>query len=329
MDSHPPSPSTGLALAPVLILGPTASGKSAVALELAERLGGEIVSVDSMQVYRGLDIGTAKPSIAEQARIRHHLVDVAELKESFDAARFEILARATVAAIQARGQVPILCGGTGLYFSAWLGGLGSAPPADPTLRAELAMTPLEVLLQELAQRDPVTFGEIDRHNRRRVVRAVEVIRLTGQPFSSQRAHWGEIPADLAGRCFGLLRDRRDLHERIARRVDEMFDRGLVEETERLLGTGLATNPTALQAIGYRQVAEHLGGLRGLRETIELVKVRTRQFAKRQLTWFRGQMDCEWIEVGGTMATSGVTDTLIQHLAQKIRSLPTGPPASTS
>ncbi len=329
MDSQSTPPSKGLALAPVLILGPTASGKSAVALELAERLGGEIVSVDSMQVYRGLDIGTAKPSIVEQARIRHHLVDVAKLTESFDAARFVILARAAVAAIQARGQVPIFCGGTGLYFSAWLGGLGSAPPADPTLRAELAMTPLESLLDELARRDPVTFAEIDRHNRRRVGRAVEVIRLTGQPFSSQRARWGEIPADLAGRCFGLIRDRSDLHERIVRRVDEMFAKGLVEETERLLGIGLATNPTALQAIGYRQVAEHLGGLRGICETKELVKIRTRQFAKRQLTWFRGQMDCEWIEVGRTTETSEVTDTLIQHLARKKISRPTGPPAGIS
>ncbi|MSU34863.1 MAG: tRNA (adenosine(37)-N6)-dimethylallyltransferase MiaA [Pedosphaera sp.] len=316
MDGHPTSPSSGPSFAPVLVVGPTACGKSAVAMELAGRLGGEIISVDSMQVYRGMDIGTAKPRIAEQARVRQHLVDVAELTESFDAARFVKLAQAAVADIQARRRVPILCGGTGLYFGAWLGGLGSAPPADPSLRAELDKTPLESLLEELARRDSVTFYQIDPHNRRRVVRAVEVIRLTGQPFSLQRARWGDIPADLKGRCFGLVRDRSDLHERIAHRVDEMFAGGLVEETKRLLGTGLATNRTALQAIGYRQVAELLGGVRGLRETIELVKVRTRQLAKRQLTWFRGQMDCEWIAVGPCTNTATVADTLMQKLRRK-------------
>lgn len=329
MDGDLTTLSVGLTRAPVLILGPTASGKSAVALELAERMGGQIVSVDSMQVYRGLDIGTAKPSVAEQARIRHHLVDVADLTESFDAARFVTLARAAVADIQAHGRVPILCGGTGLYMGAWLGGLGSAPPADASLRAELDKAPLESLQEELARRDSVTFGEIDLHNRRRVVRAVEVIRLTGQPFSSQRGRWGDIPADLLGRCFGLLRDRSDLHERIARRVDAMFADGLVEETKRLLSTGLSNNRTALQAIGYRQVAEHLEGIRGLRETIELVKVRTRQLAKRQLTWFRGQMDCEWIDVGRFTETAAVVDTLMQQLRRKEDSIPTDPPNGPS
>ncbi|MFM8357328.1 MAG: tRNA (adenosine(37)-N6)-dimethylallyltransferase MiaA, partial [Verrucomicrobiota bacterium] len=271
-------------------------GKSAVALELATRLGGEIISVDSMQVYRGLDLGTAKPSQEERARVAHHLVDVVGLAEPFDAARFVALATAAVADLQARGRVPILCGGTGLYFNAWLNGLGEAPAPDPALRAELEATPTAALLDELARRDGVTLDEIDVHNRRRVVRAVEVIRLTGRPFSIQRAAWSERAPALRGRSFGIHRTREDLGRRIDRRVDAMFAGGLVAETARLLPRGLAENRTARQAIGYRQVAEHLEGARGLRETIELVKTRTRQLAKRQGTWFRGQLDLDWLEL---------------------------------
>jgi len=280
----------------VLLAGPTASGKSAVALALAEQVGGEIVSVDSMQVYRGLDVGTAKPSAEERARIPHHLIDVAELNESFTAARFVALAGEAIAAIQARGRLPVLCGGTGFYFNAWLNGLGSAPPPDPALRAELEALPLAALLDELARRDLATFDEIDLQNRRRVVRAVEVIRLTGRPFSQQRAAWPERAPALAGRSFGLSRSRDDLIRRINVRVDRMFADGLIEETKGLLVRGLEGNRTAMQAIGYRQVVEHLRGERSRLETVELVKIRTRQFAKRQATWFHGQLDLAWLEV---------------------------------
>src|SRR6185437_15954378 len=165
------------------LAGPTAVGKSEMALLLAEKIGGEIISVDSMQVYRGLDIGTAKPSAEERARARHHLIDVVELTESFDAAKFVQLANAAVSEIQARGHVPIFCGGTGLYFKAFLVGLGEAPAADEKLRAELEAIPLPELLAELAERDPVTYEKIDRNNPRRVIRAIEVIRLTSKKFS--------------------------------------------------------------------------------------------------------------------------------------------------
>jgi len=291
-------PASILQLRPIFLAGPTAVGKSAIALALAEQIGGEIISVDSMQVYRGLDLGTAKPSAAEQAKIPHHLIDVAELHEPFDAAKFVELARIAVAEIQARGRTPIFCGGTGLYFKAFLEGLGHAPPSDPKLRAELEAAPLEILLRELSERDPATFERIDRQNPRRVVRAVEVIRLTGQPFSDQRAEWkSSAPLPISRiLLFGFSRPAADLHARIAARVDEMFRRGLVEETRRLLAGGLAQNQTAMQAIGYRQVVEHLRGERPLAETIELVKSRTRQFAKRQMTWFRRQLDLQWTEL---------------------------------
>ncbi len=299
--------------APILLAGPTASGKSAAALALAEAIGGEIISVDSMQVYRGLDLGTAKPTAAERQQVPHHLTDVAELTEAFDSAKFLTLAHAAVNEIQQRGRVPILCGGTGLYFNVWLNGLGDSPPPDAALRAELEAKPLPELLDELARQDLVTFDEIDLNNRRRVVRAVEVIRITGKPFSLQRAAWPERAPTLAGRSFGLLRNREDLHRRINRRVEEMFAAGLIEETRGLLTRGLEANRTAMQAIGYRQVVEHLRGERGRLETIELVKQRTRQFAKRQSTWFRGQLDLDWLEVAPTEAPEEIAQRLQQKL----------------
>ncbi len=270
-------------LLPVFLAGPTAAGKSAIAIELAGRIGGEIVSVDSMQVYRGLDIGTAKPTPEERQRVPHHLIDVAGLDESFDAARFVALAKAAVEGIQSRGRVPIFCGGTGFYFKAFLEGLGEAPSSDPAIRAELESTPLEKLLTELEQRDPATWQKVDRKNPRRVIRALEVSRITGRPYSEQRAVWQAGRRDVPGHFFGLTRPAGELAERVRQRVDQMFARGLVAETEALLSRGLEKNPTAMQALGYRQVVEHLRGGRPLAETIELVKIRTRQYAKRQLT----------------------------------------------
>ena len=281
---------------PLLIAGPTAVGKSAVALLAAERLGGEIISVDSMQVYRGLDIGTAKPTPAERARVPHHLMDVVSLTQPFDAAQFADLARRITQEIQARGRVPILCGGTGLYFKAYLEGLGQTPPSDPVLRAGLEAMPLADLLRELELKAPAAFAAIDRQNPRRVVRAVEILRLTGQPLAQLRSA-GAKPDFLDGCMFvALQRNLTDLRARIDRRVEAMFLVGLVDETRRLLELGLADNRAALQAIGYRQVFEYLRGERSLPDTIELVKIRTRQFAKRQMTWFRGQAAPAWIEL---------------------------------
>jgi tRNA dimethylallyltransferase len=282
---------------PIFIAGPTAAGKSAVALALAEKIGGEIISVDSMQVYRGLDIGTAKPTAAEREKILHHSIDVCDLSESFDAAQFVRRAQKAVEEIQSRGKIPVFCGGTGLYFKAFLSGLGEAPATNPELRAELEAAPFEALLHELRERDPATYEKIDKQNPRRVIRAIEVIRLTGKKFSEQRAEWksqGTVPAKINLYCF--TRAPADMHERINVRVDEMFRRGLTEETRELLKHGLAGNKFAMQAIGYRQVVEHLRGERDLAETIELVKTKTRQFAKRQLTWFRRHGNCEWIEL---------------------------------
>jgi tRNA dimethylallyltransferase len=281
---------------PILIAGPTASGKSNIALHLAARHGGEIISVDSMQVYRGLDIGTAKPAPDQRRRVPHHLLDLVDPDESFDVARFAILARGAIAGIQARGATPILCGGTGLYFKALLAGLGKAPAADAKLRRELEQTPLPRLLEELRARDPETWKRLDRNNPRRVLRAVEVLRLTGKPFTAQRSNWKNASGLAVGRFVAVERDPADLRRRVDDRVEEMFRRGLVGETRRLLTLGLAESPTARLALGYRQVIEHLEGVRSLPETIQLIKTRTWQYARRQRTWFRHQLNPVWIHV---------------------------------
>jgi tRNA dimethylallyltransferase len=216
-----------------------------------------------------------------------------------------------VGEIESRGRVPVFCGGTGLYFKALLDGLGEAPPAEANLRAELEAMPLADLLTELEQRDAETYAKIDRQNPRRVVRAVEVIRLTGKKFSEQRADWNSPSgvASPAPRFFCLIRPATELHERINIRVDRMFSTGLVEETRGLLERGLVHNPTAMQALGYRQVVEHLRGERGLAETNELVKSKTRQFAKRQLTWFRKYAPAEWIE----LSRSGAVEEFVNRV----------------
>ena len=310
-EQHPVDPST------IVIAGPTASGKSEVALLLAERLGGEIVAVDSMQVYRGMDIGTAKPSKEDQRRVPHHLINVVDVTRKSDAAQFARMARQCLEQIQSRGKVAILCGGTGLYLRAIFNGVGEAPPADAELRKQLEQTPLPELLRELAEWDPVTYEKIDRKNPRRVVRAIKVMRQTGIPFSRQKSNWlsGRISKGApAFRAFGLLRETKDLHERINGRVESMFEQGLVEETRRLLDRGLAENPTAMQSLGYRQVVEHLRGERSLNETIELVKLRTRQFAKRQMTWFRHQLPLRWIDVVADERAVAVMQQIIAAIA---------------
>ena len=278
----------------IYITGATASGKSALAMHLANRLGGEIISVDSMQVYCGLNIGTAKPSAQEQNEIQHHLIDVAQLSEAFDAAQFVSLAKQALKLIWARGRVPIFCGGTGLYFRALIEGLGESPPSDESLRDELALMPIESLIAELQIKDPEAAKQVDLKNPRRVLRAIEVIRLTGRPYSEQRIGWNNVdkaPQNL----FCINREVDVLNQRIHKRVDEMFNQGLVEETQTLIKKGLRNNRNACQALGYRQVLDLLDGKLDLENVVHQVKTKTRQFAKRQRSWFRNQMKCNFLE----------------------------------
>ncbi|MEE2614577.1 MAG: tRNA (adenosine(37)-N6)-dimethylallyltransferase MiaA [Verrucomicrobiota bacterium] len=278
----------------IYLTGATASGKSALAMHLAKKLGGEIISVDSMQVYCGLNIGTAKPNAEEQAEVPHHLIDVAQLAEAFDAAQFVRLAKRASKAISGRGRIPIFCGGTGLYFRALMEGLGDSPPSDESLRNKLSLMPFESLVTELKIKDPEAAKQIDLKNPRRVLRAVEVIRLTGRPYSEQRIGWKNLdraPQNL----FCINREVDVLNQRIHKRVDEMFNQGLIEETQILIKQGLRDNRNACQALGYRQVLDLLDGKLSLESVVDRVKIKTRQFAKRQRSWFRNQMRCEVLD----------------------------------
>jgi tRNA dimethylallyltransferase len=262
--------------------------------------------------------------------VRHYLIDVVSLTEHFDAAQFLRLASKAVEEIRARRRIPILCGGTGLYFKAFLNGLGDAPPTNTALRSQLEAIPLPDLLAELAEKDPAAYEMIDRQNARRVIRAVEVLRLTGKPYSEQRADWSrpaqthEPGRSAAGATatesatgkslfIGLTRSSADLHERINVRVEKMFERGLVAETEALLKLGLGHNRTAMQGLGYRQVVEHLRGVRSLPESIELTKIRTRQFAKRQTTWFKKYGPSSWINLSLQNTLESSADEVIKCL----------------
>lgn len=289
----------------ILIAGPTAVGKSGLAMNLASKLPSEIVSVDSMQVYKGMDIGTDKPGKAEKERVPHQMIDVAEVNEPFDAAKYRDAASQTVQSICLRGRLPILCGGSGLYFKALLDGIGTQPPSKRDVREELEKTEINDLLSELKDRDPETFERIDRRNKRRVVRALEVIRLTGMPVSPQRANWdvaGDVCVHQIGTlrlkvfAFGLERSMESLSSRINERVDRMLKRGIINETIKLVEKGLRENRSARQALGYRQVLDYLDGRLSMEDSISEMKIKTRRFAKRQMTWFRNKMKLHWINM---------------------------------
>ena len=275
----------------VAIVGATASGKSALAEALAIRLNGEIVSCDSMQIYRGMDIGTAKPTAEERARVPYHLIDVADPTEDFSMVDYISAAEAAVADIAARGKLPILCGGTGLYLDAFLRGAPASPGGDPALRAELQRLTEEQgeewLHKELAAVDPESAAAIHPANLRRVVRALEIYRATGVTKTEWDRQSRELPPRYDATVLGLCyRDREILYRRIERRVDEMIAAGLVEETKRLADAGVfAVSRTAAAAIGYKELLPYLAGEATLAEATEELKTATRRYAKRQITWF--------------------------------------------
>jgi tRNA dimethylallyltransferase len=298
---------------PVFLVGPTAVGKSAVALELAQRLGAEIISADSMQVYRGMDIGTAK--IKGQ-----HLVDVCDITEPFDVKQFVTLAQSV---LRQRSSV-LVCGGTGLYIRALRQGLFEGPGRDATLRARLEALPAAELFAELQRIDPATAATIDRQNPRRLVRALEVFHTAGKsiremqqqgarasrPFRSvDRRHRPEACAPL----FGLNRQRDDLYRRIEQRVDDQIAAGWLDEVRQLMARGLEQNPTAMQAAGYRELVAHLAGKLSLPAAVTLIKARTRQLARRQLTWFRREPGLIWIDVRADESPNETAGRILQHL----------------
>jgi tRNA dimethylallyltransferase len=276
-------------IGPIYLAGPTAVGKSELAVALAERLNGEIVGADAFQVYRGLDLLTAKPNRETLSRVPHHLIGEISLAESFDVARYRTLAADRINDIARRGLTPIVVGGTGLYIRSLTHGLAELPPPDESLRSDLAQQPLEQLLARLEQLDPIAFRQVDRKNPRRVIRALEVCLLTGRPFSSFREQWSQSPEV---RAVLLNRDREQLYSRIDQRTLDMFAAGVVDEVKAVDDIG----PTASQAIGFREIRELLAGRLAQPACIAQIQQQTRNYAKRQFTWFRKEPDFQVIEL---------------------------------
>ncbi|HEX4150181.1 MAG TPA: tRNA (adenosine(37)-N6)-dimethylallyltransferase MiaA, partial [Pirellulales bacterium] len=287
------------------LTGPTAAGKTQVGLELARLVGGEIISLDSMAVYRQLDVGTAKPTLDERQQVPHHLVDVVEPEEEFSLAQYLAAAHAAAVEIRARGREPVFVGGTPLYLKGLLRGIFSGPPADWEFRQRLAAERERHgprwLHERLAEVDPQAAGRLHPQDERRLIRALEVFAKTGRPMSAWQQQFDRPRPAEDCRVFVLDWPKGVLMARIDRRVDQMFADAMVREVEQLLAAGRSFSRTASQAVGYREVLAHLSGERTLDETIELVKLRTRQFAKRQMTWFRSLSECRWLRPGESEA----------------------------
>ena len=281
------------------IVGPTASGKSGLALALAERLGGEVINADALQVYRGFDVGTAKPSPEEQRRVPHHLIDILDPRQRFTAGQFAELARRSIDEIAGRGALPIVAGGSGLYLRALFEGIAPMPPVDAAVREALQRRlqgeGLRALHQELARLDPPTAARLGASDRQRILRALEVAISSGRPLSSWIAERPFGERRLGALRIGLTLSRPVLYDRIAVRVGRMREQGLVEEVRRLLESGIDPAAPAFQAIGYRQFAAHVAGEWTLERATEETVRATRRFAKRQETWFRSERDIVWLD----------------------------------
>jgi tRNA dimethylallyltransferase len=283
----------------ICIVGPTGAGKTAMALELADRWGGEIVSADSMQVYRRMDIGTAKPTLEERRRIRHHLLDVADPDEPFDASRYIRLANGIIADLQRAGRPVFIVGGTGLYIRALLGGLIDGPGADEALRRELkqemARNGKDHLYLSLRTRDPDAAGRIHPHDGVRIIRALEVLELTGRSIvAHQQEHrFREEPYDSLR--IGLCLDRERLNDRIERRTDRMIADGFAQEVRQLLDMGYTESLKAMQSLGYRDMVSFLAERQSLEEAVRRIKRDSCRYAKRQMTWFAADREAVWLD----------------------------------
>jgi tRNA dimethylallyltransferase len=312
--------SAELALNCWFLTGATAAGKSAVGVALARRMGAEIVSLDSMALYRGMDIGTAKPSAAERRSVPHHLVDVLEPHEEFSLAQYVEAAERAVAEIAGRGRQVLFVGGTPLYLKGLLRGIFQGPPADWELRRRLTEEARgngdRWLHEQVAKIDPAAAARLHPNDARRLLRAWEVFLKTGRPISDLQRQFDVGRPASECRVFVLDWPKAELHARIAERVAAMFAAGLVDEVRRLLALPRPLSRTARQAVGYREVIEHLEDRRGLDETIELVEQHTRQLAKRQATWFRSLSECRYVSLAGRLEA--------EEIAGRIAALPLPP-----
>jgi tRNA dimethylallyltransferase len=281
------------------IVGPTGAGKTALAMELAERLGAEIVNADSRQVYRLMDIGTAKPSEAERRRVPHHLIDIRSPDEPLDVATFARLARKAIDEIVARGRRVLVVGGSGLYLRALRGGIFRGPAASPEIRARLAQVAAEHGVPHLHERlravDPSAARRIGVNDLYRITRALEVFELTDEPISAHQQRHAFSNREYQSLTLGVSLERAELYQAIDRRFDEMLESGFVEEVRRLKAAGYRFDHPPLASIGYQQIAAHLDSQMTLAEAAEIAKRESRRLAKRQLTWFRADTEIVWLD----------------------------------
>lgn len=303
------------------LTGPTAGGKTAAALALSRQINAEIVSMDSMAVYRDMDIGTAKPTPDEQADVRHHLIDIVEPHQEFSVSEYIEHAALAVDDILTRGKVPLFVGGTGLYLRSLLRGVFEGPEADWAIRAELEQlaedSGNEVLHQKLAKVDPVTAQKLHPNDRRRIIRAIEVFRLTGKALSTFQNHNPLPLSDRPAAVYWIDPPRDWLHKRINRRVDLMMEQGLLDETKRLLQRKPTVGRTARQGLGYRELISHLENDVPLSSAVEEIKAGTRQFAKRQHTWFRHLEEVSSVPITGLESSQQLAQQLIDRTQRSV------------
>ena len=296
------------------LAGPTASGKSAAGCKLAELLHAEIIALDSMSLYRGMNVGTAKPDLAAQARVPHHLIDILEPHQEYSLAEYVGAAERAAREIVARGCVPLFVGGTGLYLRGVLRGVFEGPAADWELRQELEAIAQregnEALHARLERVDPQLAARLPAADLRRVIRGIEVFERTGIPLSIQQQQ-NPLPEGERPQVYWLHPPRAWLYERIDQRVEEMFQAGLVAEVQGLLERNHGLGKTARQALGYKEVIDHIQGGVSLPETIALIQTRTRQFAKRQHTWFRNLVECTAVEIAGNETPREIAEALVR------------------
>ena len=296
------------------LVGPTASGKSRWGVELARRLNAEIVSLDSMAIYRRLDIGTAKPSAAERADVPHHLIDIVDPTEDFSLAEYVAQAEQAARAIRARGKEVLFVGGTPLYLKALLRGIFAGPEADWEFRrrieSQAAQHGATWLHEQVRLIDPAIAAKLHPQDQRRLIRAWEVHDKTGVPLSAWQQQFDHARPAAKCKVFVVDWPREELYRRIDTRAAEMFARGLVDEVQTLLAEGVELSRTARQALGYRETLEHLAGVRDLAATIELVQVQTHRFARKQMTWFRGLSECRWLSLGEPGAAEQVIERIL-------------------
>ncbi|MFH2024257.1 MAG: tRNA (adenosine(37)-N6)-dimethylallyltransferase MiaA [bacterium] len=298
------------------IVGPTAVGKTATAIELAKRLNGEIISIDSRQVYKGLDVGTAKPTLRQQKEIPHHLIDILEPSEQISAGTYRELALVAVADILSRDKLPIFVGGSGMYVKALVQGIFQESLTDKSVRdkikAELDKKGIAELYNRLVDIDPELAVKIHLNDTKRITRALEIYEITGKPPSAHYRNQ-ETESPFPNRIFVLTMERENLYQRINERVDQMIQDGLVDEVQALLNSGLRKNLDSLLTLGYQEVVTYLDGECSYAEMVENIKRNTRRYAKRQLTWFRNQLEATWITITPETTISDVTRQIFQNI----------------